>query len=187
MDAFEFDRAEGVDEKPEHASSSDSGKLQWVADQRDSPSPLVCEPSERSEFRGGQHPGLVDDHCYARWQVEPCAGSSAEVVLDQEFVECVRRDPGLLGQHFGRGGGGCHPKQHPALGLNLGDCWRQRGFLPGAGRADDQHDVGVACDCACGGGLGDVQFLRTPPMTESGLSVLSRVRRRSTQSIRACS
>ncbi len=82
-------------------------------------------------------------------------------MLNQQFVECVRRDAGFLGEHFGCGGGGCDSEHQPAFGLNLGDCWCQRGCLPGTGRADDQHDVGVACDSARGGGLGDVQFLRT--------------------------
>lgn len=122
--------------------------------------PHICEPGEFGEFRSGQHAGLVDDHCRARWKIEPCAGWSGEAVLNQEYVECVRCDPGLLGQHFGGGGGGRHPEHDPACGFNLGDCWCQRGCLPGAGRADDQHDVGVARDCARGGGLGDVQLLR---------------------------
>ena len=59
-------------------------------------------------------------HCCARWQVESCAGSSGEAVLNQEFVECVCRDAGFVGEHFGGGGGGRDPEHDPAFGLKLG-------------------------------------------------------------------
>jgi len=54
VNAFELDRAKRVDEKPEHAASSDSGELQRVTDQRDPPSPHICEPGKFGQFRRGQ-------------------------------------------------------------------------------------------------------------------------------------
>ncbi len=58
----EFDCAEGVDEQTEHATASDSGELQWVADQREPPALQVREGSQLGELGRCHHRSLVHDH-----------------------------------------------------------------------------------------------------------------------------
>lgn len=62
MDTVELDRTMSVDEHPEHPSTPDRRELHRVTDQRHPPPLLFGEVGEFGEFRGGEHPGFVDDH-----------------------------------------------------------------------------------------------------------------------------
>ncbi len=80
VDAVEFDCAERVDEEAEHATGSDGGELQGVA-----------------ELGGRQHAGFVDDHGGADGKVVTVIGWAVEAVLDEQLVERVGDQPGLVG------------------------------------------------------------------------------------------
>ncbi len=157
MDTVEFDRAECVDEQSEHAAAADGGELQRVADQRDPPAFQVGQIGEFGEFGGRHHAGLVDDHRGADREVVAVVGWTVETVFDQQLVERVGHQPGLVGQHLGRRRRRGDAEHGSPISAQLGDGRSEGGGLAGAGRADDEHDVGRAGDSGRGFGLGGVE------------------------------
>ncbi len=83
------------------------------------------------------------------------AGVAVELVLDEELVERVGVEAGLLGEHLRRRRGRGDTEHDPAVRVELVDAGSQRGGLAGAGRSDDQHQLLVAGDRRRGLGLAD--------------------------------
>lgn len=94
-----------LDQVPEHAASSYGGELQRVADEHDTPVQVVGERGEVGELRRGQHSRFVDDDGGAGGQEVARVGDAAGLrVLDEELVDSVRGDAGLLAKHLGGSG-----------------------------------------------------------------------------------
>ena len=106
------------------------------------------------ELLGREHPGFVDDHGGADGEVVAVVGRPVEGVLDEQLVDRVGGDAGLLRQHLGAGGRRGDAEHGAAVGAEVLDGGAQCGGLAGAGGADDEDEIGVAGDGARGVGLG---------------------------------
>ncbi len=157
VDSVEFDGVVRVDEQFEHAASADGGELERVADEDDAPLLLVGKRCEFGELRCRHHPGLVDDDGRPGGQVVLVIRWPVEAMLDEQLVERVGGDAGLVLQYLGCGGRRCDAEDRSTLRSELRDGWPECGGLAGAGWSDDQHELRVASDSGGGFGLGDVQ------------------------------
>ncbi len=70
-------------------------------------------------------------------------GWAGQAVFDEELVDRVSRDAGLSGEDLGGGGGGGDSEHGPTIGAELIDGGGEGGGLAGAGRSDDEDDVGM--------------------------------------------
>ncbi len=146
VDPVEFDGVVGVDEEAEHATSTDGGELHRVADEDDSPALSIGQLCEFGELLGGGHAGFVDDERRSRRQVVAMVRRPLGGVFDEELVERVGHDAGLLLQHLGRTGGRRDPEHSSTVGAQLGDDGAEGGGLAGAGGPDDEDELLVASD-----------------------------------------
>ena len=158
VDSVEFDGVVGVDEEAEHAASADGGELHRIADEDDSPLLAVGERCEFGELRRGGHSRFVDDEGRAGGQVVAVVGWTVAAVLDEQLVERVGDDAGLVLEHLGSSSGRRHAEHWSTGGSQLGDSGSECGGLAGAGGTDDEDELLVAGDSGCCVGLGDVEI-----------------------------
>ncbi len=146
VDTVELDRPVAVDEVAKHSRAPHRRELHRVADEGQSPAPAIGEVGELCQARCRNHGRLVHHHRGPCGKVVAVVRRTLQAVLDEEPVEGVRGQPGVIAEYFsGRGRRG-YAKHRPSLGAQLLDGRSERSGLAGARRPHDQDQLAAPRD-----------------------------------------